>query len=77
MLDDSILCKDPADGITYKIMLNDISVSRYVDCGIVRVGSTVVVSYEGGIDVKNGNAINQTIDISEAIISDGDILIPE
>lgn len=77
LLDDSILCKDPADGITYKIMLNDMSVSRYVDCGIVRVGSTVVVSYEGGIDVRNGNAINKAIDISEGIISDGDILIPE
>ena len=30
----SILCKNPTDGITYKVLLNDLCISRYVDCGI-------------------------------------------
>lgn len=77
LVDDSILCKDPADGITYKVMLDDVKTSRYVECDFVKVGSTVVVSYEGDIDTKNGNAISKAIDISEGIISYGDVLIPE
>ena len=77
LVDDSVLCKDPADGITYKVMLDDVKISRYVECDFVKVGSTVVVSYEGDIDAKNGNAISKAIDISEGIIFDGDVLIPE
>lgn len=77
LVDDSILCKNPADGLTYKVILNDIKVSRYVELGAVRVGSTVVVAYEGNINVTNGNTIDKTIDISEGIISEGDVLIPE
>lgn len=77
LVDDSVLCKDPADGITYKVMLDDVKISRYVECDFVKVGSTVVVSYEGDIDTKSGNAISKAIDISEGIISDGDVLIPE
>ena len=77
LVDDSVLCKDPADGITYKVMLDDVKISRYVECDFVKVGSTVVVSYEGDIDTKSGNAISKAIDISEGIISYGDVLIPE
>ena len=77
LVDDSVLCKDPADGITYKVMLDDVKISRYVECDFVKVGSTVVVSYEGDIDTKNGNAISKAIDISEGLISYGDVLIPE
>lgn len=77
LVDDSVLCKDPADGIAYKVMLDDVKISRYVECDFVKVGSTVVVSYEGDIDAKNGNAISKAIDISEGIISYGDVLIPE
>ena len=43
LVDDSILCKNPADGITYKVLLNDLRISRYVDYGIVKVGDTVHV----------------------------------
>ena len=77
LVDDSVLCKNPEDGITYKIMINDVRISRYVECGAINVGSTVIVVYEGDIDKKNGNKIVGAIDISEGIITSGDILIPE
>lgn len=77
LVDDAVLCKDPADGITYKIMIDDIKISRYVECDMVKVGDTVVVAYEGDIDAKNGNVISKALDISEGIISEGDVLIPE
>lgn len=77
LADDSILCKNPADGITYKVLLNDLRISRYVDYGIVKVGDTVQISYEGEIDKTSGNTIAGAISAFKATISDGDVLIPE
>ncbi len=77
VVDDSILCKDPTDGITYKILLNDLRISRYADCGVIAVGDTVQVSYEGEIDKDNENTIDSAVSVSEAVISDGGLLIPE
>ena len=77
LVDDSILCKNPADGITYKVLLNDLRISRYVEYGIVKVGDTVQISYEGEIDETNGNTIAGAISAFKAIISDKDVLVPE
>ena len=77
LVDDSILCKNPADGITCKVLLNDLRISRYVDYGIVKVGDTVQISYEGEIDETNVNTITSAISASKATISNGDVLIPE
>lgn len=78
LVDDSILCKNPADGITYKVLLNELRISRYVDYGIIKVGDTVQISYEGEIDAANDNAIAGALSASEVIISGGGkLIIPE
>lgn len=53
LLDDSILCANPDDGITYKILLNDLRISRYAESGAIRVGENVQITYEGEIDESN------------------------
>lgn len=75
LVDDSVLCKNPADGIAYKVLLNDPRISRYVDHGVVEVGDTVQVTFES--DLGADNTIADAIYISQAMISDGDVLIPE
>lgn len=45
--------------------------------GIVKVGDTVQISYEGEIDETSGNTIAGAISAFKATISDGDVLIPE
>ena len=77
LVDDSILCKNPADGITYKVLLNDLRISRYIDYGIVKVGDTVQISYEGEIDETNANTIAGAISAFKVTISNGDLSIPE
>lgn len=77
LVDDSILCKNPADGVTYKVLLNDLRISRYVDYGMVKVGDTVQISYEGEINETNVNTITSAISASKATISSGDVSIPE
>ena len=75
LLDDSILCTNPDDGITYKILLNDLRISRYAESGAIRVGENVQITYEGEID--ESNTIDSAISASDVVISGGDVLIPE
>lgn len=75
LLDDTVICNDPADGITYKVLLNDLRISRYVDHEIIKVGSTVQITFESEID--DANTIDSAVSASEVTISRGDVLIPE
>ena len=75
LLDDSILCANPDDGITYKILLNDLRISRYAESGAIRVGENVQITYEGEID--ESNTIDSAISASDVVISGGDVFIPE
>ena len=68
LVDDSILCKDEKDGITYKILINDIRISRYVDRAVVKVGDTVEISYNGEIEEQNSNTISSAFSISDVDI---------
>lgn len=77
VIDDTELCKDPADASTYRVPLGDKRISRYVTNGVIKVGNTVQVSYEGEIDGENGNTVGSAVDISKAIFSGGEVLIPE
>lgn len=74
LVDDSILCKDPADGITFKVLLNDLRISRYIDCDIIKVGETVQISFEG--EIKN-NTVDSAIAVAMIIVSGEQVLIPE
>lgn len=75
LVDDSILCKNPSDGITYKILLNDIRISRYVDRDLIKVGDSVLVTFDG--EPGSSGAISTATGLSEVIISDGSAHIPE
>lgn len=65
LVDDSFLCKNEADGIAYKILINDIRISRYVDRDIVKIGDNVQISYDGEIDEQNSNTISSAFSISD------------
>ncbi len=78
LVNDGVLCENPEDGISFKVMLNDVRISRYVTSGTVKLNETVKVEYDGKIDVENGYVIYDAISVNEAIIGgNGDVLIPE
>lgn len=80
LVDDSVLCENPEDGITYRVLLNDLRISRYVEHGIIEVGNNVQIIYEGEIypaNANDANTINSAVSASKVIISEGDVLIPE
>ena len=77
LVDDSILCDNPAEGIAYKILLNDLRVTRYIDKGGVKINDTVLVYYNGEINAENEHTINTATYITEATISFEDISVTE
>ena len=70
LVDDSVFCKNKNKGITYKILTDDIRVSRYVDSKTIIVGNTVMVSYSGEIDEAYGHTVSKAFKISKIIIVD-------
>ncbi len=71
LIDDSVLCKDANDGITFKIMLNDLRINRYVDDGRIGVGDIVQVVYKGSINTTSGYVVDSAISASQVAIRDG------
>lgn len=77
LVDDSVLCRDPADGVTYKVLLNDLRISRYVSCGVVQEGDTVQILYDGERNGGGGTTIENAISAMKVVLSGGGILIPD
>lgn len=76
-LDDSILCPPKTEGMIFKIPLDDLQISRYVDYNQISVGDTVSVSFTGQINTENENIVSGAYAIATAYISGKDISIPE
>ena len=65
LVDDSLLCKDGVEGITYRVLLNDLRVTRAVELGMVAVGDTVEIPYDGEIDGENGHTVDSATAITK------------
>lgn len=77
LLNDSIMCVDPEDGITYKIVTTNPKISRLFDSEMLSVGDTVQVQYTDFVDLEPNAVIDSAAAIYKAKISGGDVLIPE
>lgn len=77
LVDDTILCSDKNDGMTFKVYLNDLRISRCIDLGRINVGDIVVVYFTGNIDTDAGNVVEGAFSLSKGTISDGRISVPE
>lgn len=75
LLDDAVLCKDPADGITYRIRLDDLRIARYAAGGYVAVGDTVQIAYTGTADDEH--TVTGAYALDHVQLTDGDVWIPE
>ncbi len=78
LLDDSVLCKNANDSITFKIMLNDLRINRYVEDGRIHVGDIVQVAYQGSINTSSADyVVDSAISASAVTILDGIVKITE
>ncbi len=79
LLDDTLLCKDPTDGMVYTVLLDDPRISRYIKHALVKEGDMVEIVCERGSDPQEDTIIRSAVAINEIILSDSDgtVYIPE
>lgn len=75
LVDDSSLCKDEKDGITYKIPLDDIRISRYFEHGDISIKNIVCIYYTEAIKKANGYVELKVTHIEEGDYQEGEITI--
>ncbi|MBE6930101.1 MAG: hypothetical protein E7463_07470 [Ruminococcaceae bacterium] len=79
LVDDSILCPNPADGMVFKVITTDPKISRHFDfwpaASGKQVGDLVVVEFTG--TVEDGNLIRGAHSVASAFLSEsGEVLVP-
>ncbi len=79
LLDDTLLCKDPTDGMMYTVLLDDPRISRYIKHDLVKEGDMVEIVCERGSNPQEDTIIRSAVAINEIILSDSDgtVYIPE
>ena len=77
LVDDTIRCANPEDGMLFKIMLNDVRIRRCMEWYKFQVGTTVAVAFTGDIDVDAGNVVKGAYSLKWCMIADGEALLPE
>ena len=78
LVDDSLLCTNEADGLVYKVLLDDPRARRCLEFpGDITLGDLVVVEYSGTIDTANDNTVTGAFSIAEAIFAGNGAQVPE
>jgi hypothetical protein len=76
-VDDSIMMKNPEDGLTFTIDVTDKKLGRVCNL-LISVGDHVLITYDGRISEDGSLLVENAASIQEAwITEDGDVLIPE
>lgn len=63
--------------MVFKVLTDDLRISRYVDSKIVGIGDVVMVQFTGDIDIAAGNLVTGAYSMSSASISDGNVMVNE
>ncbi len=77
LVDDAVLCIDPAEHMVFKVITNNLRISRYFDHNIIKEGDTVYVQYSGDINTDSENEIDSAVLIARAIINGDGFAVPE
>ena len=75
LVDDSALCKDEKDGITFKILTDSMIVRRWIECYHLKAGAVVMIEYKGNI--SKDYTVNGIVSMNEARIFEGGIYVEE
>lgn len=78
LIDDTVLCKNEADGLVYKVVMDDIRIRRCLEFpGDIALGDIVIVEYEGVLDLAHENTITGAFFMTEAIMTESGAEVPE
>ncbi len=80
IIDDTELCTDPEEGMSFKISIDDPRIKRCFEFAgySIEVGSIVMFSFYAPITLGEGNTVDGAIDVNIGYLAgNGDVLIPE
>ena len=77
LVDDSVLCVDENDGMVFKVLTNDLRISRCIDFQKISTGSIVAIRFTEPVNVEEGNVVSGAISMARGSIYDGELAIPE
>ncbi len=76
-VDDTVMMKNPDDGIEFTVYANHTRIKRYIVSGFLKVGQTVLIEH-GGIYSDEPTIVRTATSLYEAYITDnGEAIIPE
>jgi len=75
LVDDSILCTDAAEGITFRVALSRNVQRKYIEFLQLQPGTLVQVEFRGSIDPDY--TVNGAVSVYRAYLHDGHAVIPE
>lgn len=67
LVDDSVMCKEESDGMVFKILTDDVKVSRHTE--YIEVGDIIMIDFTGKIDVENDNIITEVYLVTKVFIN--------
>ena len=76
-INDAPMMENEEDGIEFTVNTTDIKILRYFTSGILKVGDTAIVRYNGNIYADEPTVINGAYSIDECQIFGGEAYIPE
>ncbi len=76
-INDAPMMENEEDGIEFTVKTTDIKILRYFKSGILKVGDTAIVRYNGNIYADDPTTIDSAYSIDECHIYGGDAYIPE
>ncbi len=77
IVDDSILCNNEKDGMTFKVLTSDMRISRCIDFQKIEVGSIVVIQFTDPVNVQDDNTISSAVSMTRGYINDGSVNVLE
>lgn len=78
LVDDTPLCANEADGLVYKVLLDDLRARRCLEFpGDITLGDFVVVEYGGTIDTAHDNTVTGAFSVAEAVFAEPGAQVPE
>lgn len=75
VVDDTVLCRNEADGVAYRVLTTDPTIARWLKYYDFQVGDLVYIEYRS--KAETGNVITDAYAIKKAILGNGEVLVNE
>ena len=77
LIDDTVLCKKPSEGMVFRILTEDLQIRRYLECGSFKIGDNVAVNFQDEIVLGEDHTVSGAISMYRGTLADGNLAVAE